>query len=136
MKKTLSGSGRLTTALCHPKAWMVFWTVAQNVFKEDSIPSRLDRPGRSPSASSGGGWAGPAPSEEKVRISTGQFQDPGPVCLLVGPEGGFHQEELAWARANGFTSVSLGSLTLRAETATIAAVAVVQFLLDSLVEQT
>jgi 16S rRNA (uracil1498-N3)-methyltransferase len=43
------------------------------------------------------------------------------LCLLVGPEGGFTPEELNQARAAGFDTVSLGSLTLRAETAALAA---------------
>ena len=77
-------------------------------------------------------WEG----EDQVRIDANLFQEPGPVCLLLGPEGGIHPEELAWARANGFASVSLGNLTLRAETATIAAITIVQFLLDSTSERT
>jgi 16S rRNA (uracil1498-N3)-methyltransferase len=42
------------------------------------------------------------------------------LCLLVGPEGGFTPEEINQARAAGFESLSLGLLTLRAETAAVA----------------
>ncbi|MGP1516571.1 MAG: 16S rRNA (uracil(1498)-N(3))-methyltransferase [Ottowia sp.] len=46
-----------------------------------------------------------------------------PVCLLSGPEGGLSDEEQARAQAAGFAPVSLGPRTLRAETAPIAALA-------------
>lgn len=57
---------------------------------------------------------------------------PGPVCLLLGPEGGLHQQEADEARARSFQPVSLGRRILRAETATLAAVAIVQFLTGGL----
>ena len=50
------------------------------------------------------------------------------VAILVGPEGGFAPEEVEQARAAGFTSVSLGASVLRAETASLSAVALCQFL--------
>lgn len=43
-------------------------------------------------------------------------------ALLVGPEGGFADEEVALARDHGFCEVTLGPLILRAETAALAAV--------------
>ncbi len=46
---------------------------------------------------------------------------------VVGPEGGFSQEEVQMARGKGFTSVSLGHRVLRAETAAITLVAIVQY---------
>jgi 16S rRNA (uracil1498-N3)-methyltransferase len=45
----------------------------------------------------------------------------------VGPEGGFSQEEVRAAGEAGFLSVSLGQRVLRAETAAITMVAVVQY---------
>ncbi|MHB8808791.1 MAG: 16S rRNA (uracil(1498)-N(3))-methyltransferase [Desulfobulbaceae bacterium] len=57
---------------------------------------------------------------------------PGPVCLLLGPEGGLHQQEADEARAKGFQAVSLGRRILRAETATVAAVAIIQYLTGGL----
>ncbi len=47
-----------------------------------------------------------------------------PVRLIVGPEGGFTVDEIGAARSVGATTVSLGRLTLRAETAAVAAVAI------------
>ncbi|HUP57689.1 MAG TPA: RsmE family RNA methyltransferase [Bdellovibrionota bacterium] len=50
----------------------------------------------------------------------------GPARLLLGPEGGWTDEERAMIRASGQAqSVSLGPLVLRAETAAIAAVSIV-----------
>jgi len=48
------------------------------------------------------------------------------ILLIIGPEGGFSDSEIASARHHNCTTVSLGSLTLRAETAAIAATAIVQ----------
>lgn len=45
----------------------------------------------------------------------------GDAALFVGPEGGWKEEEVDIARENGFSIVHLGHLTLRAETAAIAA---------------
>ncbi len=47
------------------------------------------------------------------------------VAIVTGPEGGWTEEERASISAAGWTPVSLGSLILRAETAVIAALAVV-----------
>ncbi len=51
------------------------------------------------------------------------------VCLMVGPEGGFSDQEAAQAKSAGWLPVSLGNRILRAETAAISAVAVVNHLL-------
>ena len=50
----------------------------------------------------------------------------GPAIVLVGPESGFADEELALAQAAGFTPVSMGPRILRTETAGLAALAVLQ----------
>ena len=52
---------------------------------------------------------------------------PSSVALLIGPEGGFSSGEVALAKANGFTPVSLGTRILRAETASIAMLAILQY---------
>ena len=52
----------------------------------------------------------------------------GPVTLLVGPEGGFEDGELAAAALAGFRAVSLGPRVLRTETAGLAALAAMQAL--------
>ncbi|MFC1516917.1 RsmE family RNA methyltransferase, partial [Thermodesulfobacteriota bacterium] len=50
------------------------------------------------------------------------------IFLLLGPEGGFTSEEIAKARAGGFITAALGPRILRAETATLAACTLVQYL--------
>jgi 16S rRNA (uracil1498-N3)-methyltransferase len=51
---------------------------------------------------------------------------PGPVAVLVGPEGGFTPEERATLAAQPFTTIlSLGPRILRADTAAVAALAIV-----------
>ena len=47
------------------------------------------------------------------------------ISLAIGPEGGWTQDELDFFQKEGWTSVSLGPTILRAETAAIAAVAIV-----------
>lgn len=49
------------------------------------------------------------------------------VTLVVGPEGGFDPEEVGLARAAGFVVVSLGRTILRAETAGVAALTILQY---------
>ncbi|HEX7072367.1 MAG TPA: RsmE family RNA methyltransferase [Rhodothermales bacterium] len=48
------------------------------------------------------------------------------ITILVGPEGGFTNEEIAQAESAGYEPVSLGTRRLRAETAGIVAAAAVQ----------
>jgi 16S rRNA (uracil1498-N3)-methyltransferase len=49
------------------------------------------------------------------------------VIAMVGPEGGFTEREVKEVGEAGFVSVSLGSRILRAETAAISLVAVIQY---------
>jgi 16S rRNA (uracil1498-N3)-methyltransferase len=50
------------------------------------------------------------------------------VCLMIGPEGGFSVEEAELARAQGYLTVHLGRRVLRAETAAVTAMSLVQYL--------
>jgi 16S rRNA (uracil1498-N3)-methyltransferase len=58
--------------------------------------------------------------------------DHGHVIMVVGPEGGFTDQEAETARRAGFQLASLGPRILRAETAAIAAVSLVQYLFGDL----
>jgi 16S rRNA (uracil1498-N3)-methyltransferase len=55
------------------------------------------------------------------------------VCAMVGPEGGWTDEEIQSARQNDWKIVTLGGRTLRAETAGITVVALLQHRLGDLV---
>jgi 16S rRNA (uracil1498-N3)-methyltransferase len=59
-------------------------------------------------------------------------EESGEVFLILGPEGGFTDAEIAQAREAGFQTVSLGPRILRAETATLAAGTLVQYLFGDL----
>ena len=50
------------------------------------------------------------------------------LLLAIGPEGGFSKREVELASAQGFQSVHMGRRILRAETAALAALTLVQFL--------
>ncbi len=54
-------------------------------------------------------------------------QQPNKILVLVGPEGGFDPGEVRQAQAHGFIAAGLGPRILRAQTATLAAFALVQF---------
>jgi 16S rRNA (uracil1498-N3)-methyltransferase len=49
------------------------------------------------------------------------------VMVMLGPEGGFTGDEVARARAHGFTIAGLGPRVLRADTAALAAATIVQY---------
>ncbi len=66
----------------------------------------------------------PESPQPLVRLS----RPTGPVTLLVGPEGGLSPKERDLARARGIVGVRLGPRILRAETAPLAAIAVLQAL--------
>jgi len=48
--------------------------------------------------------------------------------VLIGPEGGFHQDEIKLSLRSGMRPVYLGPRTLRSETAAMSAVSILQFL--------
>ncbi|PYR99161.1 MAG: hypothetical protein DMG16_18755 [Acidobacteria bacterium] len=54
-----------------------------------------------------------------------------PVLYLIGPEGGWTDEELTAAGKNGFQPVSLGAALLKAETAAIIGAALIRYEFDS-----
>lgn len=54
------------------------------------------------------------------------------LVLLIGPEGGWNEEELSLSLTDGYTAVTLGTRILRAETAAIAAISILQASLGEL----
>lgn len=49
------------------------------------------------------------------------------ISVLIGPEGGFTENEVNLAEKNGYISLSLGKRILRAETAAITIISLIQF---------
>jgi 16S rRNA (uracil1498-N3)-methyltransferase len=65
--------------------------------------------------------------EDESTVGWPDLPDAAPaVTMLVGPEGGFEDAEVAAARAAGFATVTLGRRVLRAETAAVVATALCQ----------
>ncbi|WP_310599744.1 RsmE family RNA methyltransferase [Desulfobulbus sp.] len=73
-------------------------------------------------------WEG----ERTTPLPVGLGERPGPICLVLGPEGGLHADDLAALRQRRCTTFSLGPRILRGETAALAATAIVQYLVGSL----
>jgi len=49
------------------------------------------------------------------------------ILAIVGPEGGFNQNEINLAREAGFQIISLGNRILRAETAAVSLISIIQY---------
>jgi 16S rRNA (uracil1498-N3)-methyltransferase len=58
---------------------------------------------------------------------TKENTSPSAITLLIGPEGGLSEQEIQLATTHHFTALNLGPRVLRTETATVAAVTVLQF---------
>lgn len=72
---------------------------------------------------------GGAPLDSLLTTTGGH---PTAVAALVGPEGGWEEEEIKLAREHGWQVVTLGGRTLRAETAAITVCALLQNLFGDL----
>ncbi|MDK2920843.1 MAG: rRNA (uracil1498-N3)-methyltransferase [Desulfonauticus sp.] len=53
------------------------------------------------------------------------------ILIVIGPEGGFAEQESTYLKQKGFTSVSLGSSTLRLETAMLIGIGYIYLFLES-----
>ena len=63
-----------------------------------------------------------------IKQAFAEEEDAQGCCIIVGPEGGFSGEEADGLRAAGCLPVTLGPRILRAETAPVAALSIVQLL--------
>jgi len=70
-------------------------------------------------------------AEEHVLLKSALSDSKPPLALAFGPEGGWSEAELELFNASGWKAASLGHTILRAETASIAAVAVAMAELES-----
>jgi 16S rRNA (uracil1498-N3)-methyltransferase len=64
-------------------------------------------------------------SERRVRLRDALPDTARAISIVIGPEGGIAEDEIALARARGAVTFSLGDRNLRSETAAITAVALV-----------
>ncbi len=64
---------------------------------------------------------------QSLRARLNEVQTPCSVALLIGPEGGLTEPEVAQAETAGFVAVHMGPHTLRTETAGPAAAAIISF---------
>jgi len=73
-------------------------------------------------------WIIPYEEEKTQRLTSvlGTMKAEHPIAIIIGPEGGFEETEVAWAQENlGAQSVSLGPRILRTETAAVATLTLV-----------
>jgi 16S rRNA (uracil1498-N3)-methyltransferase len=71
-------------------------------------------------------------SEQETRLRDVLFSgETKEIALAIGPEGGWTEDELKFFRDGGWTSATLGSTILRAETAAIAATSVALSILNN-----
>ncbi len=80
-------------------------------------------------------WEGGGqPLKEALSSAAGSAagNKPTPFHILVGPEGGFSAAEVEEASKRGFVVCSFGKRTLRAETASIAAVSITQYVIGDM----
>jgi len=69
---------------------------------------------------------------QNLKQVVSHVRQPHSFYIVIGPEGGFSKEEVSFAKSRGFVVVSLGNWILRAETAAISAVTLIQFLFGDL----
>jgi 16S rRNA (uracil1498-N3)-methyltransferase len=69
-------------------------------------------------------WEGAAGTFD---VSGSAPQKPAKILVVIGPEGGFDPDEVRRAQAQGVVTAGLGPRILRAQTATLAACALVQY---------
>ncbi len=72
-------------------------------------------------------------SESESRVLRPMHQA-GKVFVMIGPEGGFDHDEIVRARQAGFIPVGMGPRILKAETATLAAAVMVQFVFGDMAQ--
>jgi 16S rRNA (uracil1498-N3)-methyltransferase len=69
--------------------------------------------------------------EPSLRTVLHDLSEEDSVVILIGPEGGLAATEVEEAREAGWVTVSLGPRILRAETAGVAVLAIIQYELET-----
>lgn len=60
-------------------------------------------------------------------LGSGDIKNPSRIFIVMGPEGGFTEEEVRTAKEKGFITASLGPRILKAETASLAGLTLIQY---------
>lgn len=68
---------------------------------------------------------------QKTRTLLSAIAPGRPVAVLIGPEGGFDEEEVEEAERAGFQTITLGKRILRTETAGMTVLSILMYLLES-----
>ena len=63
--------------------------------------------------------------DPRTMVAATPIDEPEHIALLIGPEGGLTDEEIALAKANDFVGLSLGPRIMRTETAPITALSII-----------
>lgn len=71
-------------------------------------------------------------NEDNFSFHEEVFKRSDSIGIIVGPEGGFSQDEVEFAEKNNYRSVTLGKRILRSETACIYALSVLSYLVEDL----
>lgn len=103
-------------------------TKVPEISEPRSFEEVLDLPGQS----SGKGIIFWEQGGEKLSAVTKRLSPADQISLLIGPEGGFSEQEAALATEKGFDTATLGNRILRAETAAIAVVSIISYSLGDL----
>ena len=69
--------------------------------------------------------------ENETGLTLSQALKPGPASVFIGPEGGWAESEIVFLRQQGFMACGLGPRILRAETAALYALAVIDALREA-----
>ncbi len=72
-------------------------------------------------------WEGAPSQSPRGRIAEAIASSPREGVVLIGPEGGLEKAEVDAACAMGYQALSLGARILRAETAALSALSIVQY---------
>jgi 16S rRNA (uracil1498-N3)-methyltransferase len=64
---------------------------------------------------------------QSLKETLRNISQPNAITLAIGPEGGWDDSEVALAQQHGFEPISLGPRTLRAESAVLTALSIIQY---------
>ena len=70
-------------------------------------------------------------SENRMHNCNFRAKDVNTISIIIGPEGGFSQKEVALAKENDFEDISLGNTVLKSTTALILGVGLIKMVVNN-----